>query len=315
MRFEGLTVLVTGVTGGFGRRLCVRLAAEGARLVLSDIDAGPLEQMAASLPVESAVLAGDIAQETLSENLVALAVKRFGGLDIAINNAGIAQSYVRLPQVPSDEARRIIDIDLMGVFYAMKHQLPQMERQYRQTRKGGAIVNIASVAGLSGAPRLSVYAAAKHAVVGLTRSAAAEYATKGIRINAVCPAFARTEHGRRFREDDRQERGRSHRRADTRRADEAGCRGRRGGRGDPVRRRPEELVHDRPRAGCRWRHRCDIGCALNSEPRKAMEHDSLWFEVAVVSNIFAFGSIFFGHFENAHRDGGKCSSCSFLSPW
>ena len=192
MRFEGLTVLVTGVTGGFGRRLCVRLAAEGARLVLSDIDTGPLEQMAASLPVESAVLAGDIAQETLSENLVALAVKRFGGLDIAINNAGIAQSYVRLPQVPSDEARRIIDIDLMGVFYAMKHQLPQMERQYRQTRKGGAIVNIASVAGLSGAPRLSVYAAAKHAVVGLTRSAAAEYATKGIRINAVCPAFART---------------------------------------------------------------------------------------------------------------------------
>ena len=93
-------------------------------------------RFAASLPVESAVLAGDIAQETLSENLVALAVKRFGRLDIAINNAGIAQSFVRLPQVPSDEARRIIDIDLMGVFYAMKHQLPQMERQYRQTRQG-----------------------------------------------------------------------------------------------------------------------------------------------------------------------------------
>jgi NAD(P)-dependent dehydrogenase (short-subunit alcohol dehydrogenase family) len=191
-RFEGLTVLVTGATGGFGRRSAERFAAEGARLVLSDINADGLEEFANSLDAETATLAGDISDEKLSEDLVALAMSRFGGLHVALNNAGIAQSFVRFPLLPSDEARRIVDIDLMGVFYAMKHQLPAMEKQFRANGSRSAIVNISSVAGIAGAPRLAMYSAAKHAVVGLTRSAAAEYATKGIRINAVCPSFART---------------------------------------------------------------------------------------------------------------------------
>lgn len=191
-RFQGLTVLITGATGGFGTKLARRFAAEGARLVLSDIDEGRLAAMAATIGTDVATLAGDITDETLSQALVALAFERFGRLDAAINNAGIVHDVMKLPQTPSDVARRVFEIDLLAVFFALKHQIPALERQFKENGLRSAIVNVASVAGIAGAPKLAVYAAAKHGVVGLTRSAAAECATKGVRVNAVCPSFART---------------------------------------------------------------------------------------------------------------------------
>jgi len=123
-RFQDLTILMTGATGGFGRSAAQRFASEGARLVLSDLVAEPLKNLADTLETETATLTGDIADERLSEALVKLALARFRKLDIAVNNAGVAQSLLELPLIPSREARRVIEIELLSVFYALKYQSP-----------------------------------------------------------------------------------------------------------------------------------------------------------------------------------------------
>ena len=137
-------------------------------------------------------LAGDVRKSSTHLSLVETAVTTFGGLDIALNNAGISHEVVKLPLIEEEVARRVFDIDLMAVFLAMRAQLPIMAEQFSKTGRSGAIVNVSSAAGLVAAPLMSVYSAAKHGVIGLTKSAAAEYAKRGVRINSICPAFTKT---------------------------------------------------------------------------------------------------------------------------
>ncbi len=193
--YQDDVVLITGAAGGFGRLAARRFAEAGARLLLSDLEAEDLEAVAAPLRADGAVvecLAGDVSRWETAQGLVARAVDVFGRLDVAINNAGVGGLLKKLPGIEVAEAERVLAVNLMGVFLAMKAQIPVMEAQFAAGGRGGAILNVASVAGVVGAPMLAIYAAAKHGVVGLTKSAAGECARKGVRINCLCPAFADT---------------------------------------------------------------------------------------------------------------------------
>ncbi len=195
-RYQDAVVLITGAAGGFGSIAAQRFAAEGAKLLLSDLESDAVERVAEPLRAagsEVEVLAGDVSQWETAEALVERAKSHFAGLDVAINNAGIGGGLAKLSKIPVEEAQRIFSINLMGVFLAMKAQIPLMEQQFAASGRRSAILNVASVAGVVGAPLISVYAAAKHGVVGLTKSAAGESARKGIRINCLCPAFAETQ--------------------------------------------------------------------------------------------------------------------------
>ncbi len=189
-RFEDRTVLITGAASGFGALAAQRFAAEGAKLALCDIQPDALEGVADRLrksgtEVETGEV--DVSRETDLAKFIDATLARFDRLDIAVNNAGIGQAMMPITDMPVEDYDRVMAINARSVFLGMKHQLPPMLDAGR-----GAILNVASAAGLVGAGMLAAYAASKHAVVGLTRAAADEVARNNIRINALCPSFAET---------------------------------------------------------------------------------------------------------------------------
>ena len=193
--FSGDVAFVSGAGRGFGRAVALRLAAAGAKLVVTDLSdeqvAGTVEAIRSAGGVADG-MAADIALEGTSERLAVMIAEKHGRLDIAINNAGIAQPQQRLHETDSRLAEKVIAVDLMVVFWAMTHQIPLMLKAAAEGRQG-RILNVASAAGVMGSPMLAAYSAAKHGVVGLTRSAPMENGRKGLRINCICPAFTKTE--------------------------------------------------------------------------------------------------------------------------
>lgn len=188
--FEGKTAIVTGAGSGIGEAIALELAASGAFVVVSDLDEAASNRVVATIldrGGKAAGFAADVSDPEAMERMVAFAESETGALHLAVNNAGIGGPQAPVGEYPLDGWRQVIDVNLNGVFYGMRYQIPAMERA-----GGGAIVNMASILGSVGFANAGAYVAAKHGVVGLTKSAAMEYSARGIRINAVGPGFIET---------------------------------------------------------------------------------------------------------------------------
>jgi NAD(P)-dependent dehydrogenase (short-subunit alcohol dehydrogenase family) len=189
LNFEGRTVLITGAATGIGRATALAFAAARAAVVIGDVDPRAEDTVREIIASggKAAFQKTDVSESAQVQALVARAVSEFGALDIAFNNAGLLPPTAPLAEQTEEDWARIMRVDVTGVFLCLKHELAQMVKAGH-----GVIVNTASVAGLRADPGMAPYVAAKHAVVGLTKAAAIDYAALGIRINAIAPGLVRT---------------------------------------------------------------------------------------------------------------------------
>jgi NAD(P)-dependent dehydrogenase (short-subunit alcohol dehydrogenase family) len=186
IRLDGKVAVVTGAAGVIGTATTRLLAERGAKIVAVDRREQDLEAAVRELPAsaEALVVAADVTQEDEVADYVRAATNRFGTIDVFYNNAGVEGEVKPITEYSLEAFRRVLDVNVIGVFLGLKHVLPVMLKQNK-----GSIINTASIAGLMGSPHIAVYSASKHAVVGLTKSVAWECTGTGVRINCVCPGL------------------------------------------------------------------------------------------------------------------------------
>ena len=186
MELDGKRTLITGAARGIGLAIAELFAQRGARVAIADIDGAAAEQAAAQVGGDAIALRCDVTSAADVRQSIAATVEAFGGLDVVVNNAGI-EITAPVPETDDDDFDRLLATNVKGVFYGIKYAVPELAK----TR--GTIINMASAAGVAGVPLLGAYSASKAAVIRLTQTAAIELREYGIRVNALCPSFIKTD--------------------------------------------------------------------------------------------------------------------------